>query len=453
MKTDFTAVQRQDPAVRASEAEIRKCVHCGFCTATCPTYALLGDELDSPRGRIYLMQQMLQDGGRPSPETVKHVDRCLSCLSCKTTCPSGVNYMRLVDHARTHIESHHRRPWRQRTLRWLLAEMLTRPTLFRIGAAAAALARPFATAAPKPFRRLIQAAPKLVPTRPAPGHGVSTPLGDRRYRIALLKGCVQPAIAPQIDAAATRLLNRFGAEVVVAQPACCGALPHHMGREEHARTLARRQVAAWSQEIAGQGLDAIVTTASGCGVTVKDYGHLLRDDPALAEAAATVSSLAVDVTELLERLDLSVATFQADVAGVTVAYHGPCSLQHGQGLRDTPARLLQRVGFQVAIPKEPHLCCGSAGVYNILQPEIAGQLQQRKAEHIDRLAADVVATGNIGCLHQLETAVKAPVVHTVELLDWATGGSRPAALGAREVAPVQASAAELPHWAIFGCPG
>ncbi len=427
MQTRFTPAQLADPGTAAAEAVIRKCVHCGFCTATCPTYVLLGDELDSPRGRIYLIKEMLEHEAAPSAEVVKHIDRCLSCLACVTTCPSGVNYAHLVDHARAYVEDRWRRPWRERAIRALLARVLPHPGRFRLALALARLVRP---ARPLFGRGPIAAMLALAPPRPAPApriesRGPASPKG----RVALLQGCAEPVLSPQIREATARLLHRAGYEVVLAPgEACCGSLVHHMGRKDEALAAARRNVDAWTREIEARGLDAIVITASGCGVTIKDYGFMLRDDPAWAAGAARVSALARDVGELLAAIDLPP---MAAPEPLVVAWHAPCSLQHGQKLADAPRRLLETAGFTVRTPQDAHLCCGSAGTYNILQPEIAGRLGERKAETLARLQPDVIATGNIGCAVQIGLRASTPVVHAVELLDWACGGPRPPALAAR----------------------
>jgi glycolate oxidase iron-sulfur subunit len=414
MRTSFTPAQLADPATAVAEAAIRKCVHCGFCLATCPTYVLLGDELDSPRGRIYLMQDMLENRRTPAPEVVKHIDRCLSCLSCMTTCPSGVNYQHLVDHARAYIEANYRRPWRERLVRELLAAVLPYPKRFRAALALARLVKPLAPLM-GPLRPMLELAPDHVPplASKASAPGV-------KGRVLMLQGCAEPVLAPQVRAATVRLLNRAGYEVVFAEgEGCCGGLVHHMGRKDDALAAARRNVDAWS----GRDLAAIVTATSGCGVTLKDYGFLLRDDPAYADRAAAVSALAMDISQFLDRIDLP-----AGRGGLTVAYHGACSLQHGQQVRDEPVRLLKAAGFAVKTPAGAHLCCGSAGTYNLLQPEIAGQLGMRKAASLDALDADVIATGNIGCSVQIGRRAGTPVVHLVELLDWATGGAKPPGL-------------------------
>lgn len=432
MQTHFSPEQLADPAMASSEGVIRKCVHCGFCTATCPTYALLGDELDSPRGRIYLIKDMLENERTPSAEVVKHVDRCLSCLSCMTTCPSGVNYMHLVDHARAYIEERYARPWHERVVRRVLAAVLPYPGRFRLALDAAALARPLAPLFAKlpglkPLGAMLALAPRRVPVERI---ARSSCISHRKGRVALLRGCAEPVLRPEFQDAAIRLLNRAGYDTIFAAgEGCCGALVHHMGREADSLGAARRNVDAWTREIEGEGLAAILVTASGCGTTIKDYGFMLRGDPAYAEKAALVSALAKDVSEFLAEIELPAG----DGRGLTIAYHAACSLQHGQKVVDAPKRLLAAAGYTVRTPAEAHLCCGSAGTYNILQPEIAGQLGDRKAAHLDRLNADVIATGNIGCATQIGLRTGTPVVHTVELLDWATGGPMPAALVRRNV--------------------
>ena len=434
VQTNFTLAQLADPDTATSEAILRSCVHCGFCTATCPTYVLLGDELDSPRGRIYLIKDMLEGGKAATEEVVKHVDRCLSCLSCMTTCPSGVDYMHLVDHARAHIEETYKRPVGDRLVRSLLASILPRPDRFRLAVIAAFLARPLAPLLRRipPLRRfaaMLDLAPKSLPRRSQANRpGVFPVRAEWRGRVALLRGCAQSVLDPGINEAAIRLLTRQGVEVVIAEgEACCGALVHHMGRSEESHEAARRNIDAWIREMEGDGLDAIVVTTSGCGTTVKDYGFMLRHDPVYAAKAARVSALARDISEYLETLDLGppVAAKRP-----TVAYHAACSLQHGQQVKAIPKALLARAGFNVREVAEGHLCCGSAGTYNMLQPEIARRLRDRKVANIAATGADVIAAGNIGCLTQIAGGTKTPAVHTVELLDWAYGGPKPAKLDA-----------------------
>lgn len=426
MQTNFTPEQLKDPAVARSNQILRTCVHCGFCTATCPTYQVLGDELDSPRGRIYLIKDMLEAGRPADARTVKHIDRCLSCLSCMTTCPSGVHYMHLVDHARAHIEKTYRRPPMERALRGVLAAILPYPRRFRLALRAARLGKPFAGLMPAQLRAMLAFAPARLPaSSPLDRPQVFPADGGRRKRVALLTGCAQRVLDTEINAATIRLLTRHGCEVVVAEGmGCCGALVHHMGREDDARGAAARNVRAWMREVRGGGLDAIVVNTSGCGTMVKDYGHLFADG-SLAEDAATVAGLARDVSEVMAELGV---TPTEDVGGLRVAYHAACSLQHGQQVRTAPKTLLKAAGFEVVEPRDSHLCCGSAGTYNLLQPEIAGKLRERKVATIEETAPQVVAAGNIGCMVQIGSGTALPVVHTAQLLDWATGGPRPAAL-------------------------
>jgi glycolate oxidase iron-sulfur subunit len=430
MQTNFSLAQLADPAVAESERILRACVHCGFCTATCPTYVLLGDELDSPRGRIYLIKDMLEHDRAATVEVVTHIDRCLSCLSCMTTCPSGVHYMHLVDHARAHIERTYRRPLLDRLRREVLAKVMPNPSLFRLAMMAAAIARPFAPLLAllgltriAAMLRLAKAMPAVRARKSAQSH---MPAGERKGRVAILSGCANQVLKPSINAAAIRLLNRHGIEVVLPQgEGCCGAIVHHLGREDEALEFVRRNIDAWTQEIEGRGLDAILSTASGCGTTIKDYGFMLRNDPAYATNAARVAALTQDISEYLMKLTLDQP---ARDSGLVVAYQAACSLQHGQKVVAQPKELLVKAGFSVRDVPEGHLCCGSAGTYNMLQPGLSTQLRDRKLAHIAALKPDVIATGNVGCMAQLKTATAIPIVHTVELLDWATGGPAPAEL-------------------------
>jgi glycolate oxidase iron-sulfur subunit len=435
VQTDFTAAQLLDPDTAQSEKILRACVHCGFCTATCPTYVLLGDELDSPRGRIYLIKNMLEAGGVVPAETVTHIDRCLSCLACVTTCPSGVNYMHLVDHGRRHIEEHYRRPLAERLLRKVLGAVLSRPERLRAALQAACLARPLARLMPPRLRAMLELTPRTLPkASPTEQPQIFLAIGERRMRVALLAGCAQQVLAPEINEATIRLLNRHGVEVVVAEGSgCCGSLTHHLGQEAPALAFARANIDAWEQEIASGGLDAIVVNASGCGTTVKDYGFMLREDPAYADKAARISALAHDVSEVVAALGVERRT--EDGLKLRVAYHSACSLQHGQKLHREPKALLIAAGYDAVDVPEAHLCCGSAGTYNLLQPELATALRDRKLGNIALTGAAVVAAGNIGCITQLAAGSGVPVVHTVELLDWATGGPRPRALGAAARTP------------------
>ncbi|MCC5962031.1 MAG: glycolate oxidase subunit GlcF [Rhodobacteraceae bacterium] len=426
MQTTFTPDQLRDPATARSNEVLRTCVHCGFCTATCPTYAILGDELDSPRGRIYLIKDMLEKGRPADEKTVTHIDRCLSCLACMTTCPSGVHYMHLVDHAREYIEQTYKRPLFERLLRGTLAKILPYPTRFRAALVAARLGRPFRALMPDPrLRAMLDMAPKRIP--PVSRNDdpqVFAPEGPRKMRVALMTGCAQRALNTDINDATIRLLRRLGAEVVIAEgQGCCGALTHHMGKSAESHATAARNIRAWWQEMQGGGLDAVVINTSGCGTTVKDYGHMFRNEP-LAEQAQAVSKIAMDISEVLMKLDVP----KAESQGLKVAYHAACSLQHGQQIKTYPKDLLKRAGFEVVEPKDAHLCCGSAGTYNLMQPEISGQLKARKVATLEAKSPDVIAAGNIGCMMQIGSGTGTPVVHTVELLDWATGGPKPRAL-------------------------
>ena len=427
MQTNFSLAQLADPDTAESEKILRTCVHCGFCTATCPTYALLGDELDSPRGRIYLLKDMLEKGRPATAKVVKHIDRCLSCLSCMTTCPSGVHYMHLVDHGRKYIEETFQRPLPERMLRWILAFVLPSPFRFRFALLGAYFAKPFAGMMPGRLKGLVAMAPSQVrPPSKVDRPQVFAAEGERRARVALMTGCAQKVLAPEINEATVRLLTRHGVEVVIARGSgCCGALVHHMGKEAPALDAARANVGAWANELEGDGLDAVIINASGCGTTVKDYGFMLREDPAWKERAEKIAGLTKDVTEFLDGLGLK-APERSEA--LTVAYHSACSMQHGQQIRREPKELLSKAGFRVKDVPEGHLCCGSAGTYNLMQPEIATKLKERKVRNIESTRPDIIATGNIGCMTQIGGGTEIPVVHTVELLDWATGGPTPPTL-------------------------
>ena len=426
MQTNFTPEQLKIPALKRANEVLRSCVHCGFCTATCPTYAVLGDELDSPRGRIYLIKDMLENDRPADAKTVKHIDRCLSCLACMSTCPSGVHYMHLIDHARVHVEKTYKRPFMDRLLRRVLAAVIPYPGRFRLALLGAKLGRPFAFLMPDArLKAMLAMAPARIPPvsrNDAPQ--VFPAQGPRRMRVALMTGCAQRALNTDINDATIRVLTRLGAEVVIARGAgCCGALTHHMGREDDSHAFAAANIKAWMEEVNGEGLDAVVINTSGCGTTVKDYGHMFRNDP-LADQAAKVSTLAKDISEVLTMLRPEGAAPEP----LKVAYHAACSLQHGQQIKDAPKALLRKMGFTVLEPADPHLCCGSAGTYNLMQPEISGELKRRKVATLEAKSPDVIAAGNIGCMMQIGSGTGVPVVHTVELIDWATGGPKPAAL-------------------------
>lgn len=425
MQTHFTAEQLANPLISEADEILRKCVHCGFCTATCPTFVLTGDERDSPRGRIWMIRDMLEnDQEAPPEETGFHLDRCLTCLSCTTTCPSGVDYMHLVDIGRHHIEEKGKRDWLDSVLRKVLGTVLPRAQLAHSALFFAWLAKPLAGLFSGRVRAMLSLAPKRL--RALDPVGAS----DARYRpkeypakrVALLAGCAQRAINPDINAATIALLNRFGVEVVVKKKAyCCGALSHHINDESGAKAAMRASVAAWAEELHKDGLDAVIVNTSGCGTTIKDYANLLKDDPDYAHLGAQIASMAKDVSEFL--YDANLLT-PLKPRAMKIAYHAACSLQHGQKITQAPKALLANAGFEVVTAKESHLCCGSAGVYNVLQPEMASQLQARKLGHINDLKADVVVAGNLGCINQLSDS-DAPIMHIIELLNWAYGGDAP----------------------------
>ncbi len=431
MRTEFAAGRLSHPSLREADAILRTCVHCGFCLATCPTYLLLGDELDSPRGRIYLAKTMLESGRPASEPAVKHLDRCLTCYSCMTTCPSGVDYAHLVERAREHVEHTYSRPSRDRLLRRCLATIVPNPLFFRFAALAGRIARPFLRPVtrwlPQRFMAMLVNAPRRIGSPSWVDRPQTIPAeGERRMRVALLTGCAQQVLRPEINEATVRVLARHGCEVVIARGAgCCGAILHQLEYAERAKVFARTNIAAWCREIEADGLDAVVFNASGCGVAIRDYGHLLADEPALAEQAARIADLGRDVTEVLLELGLKPSRL---TERIPVTYHAACTMQHGLGLRTQSKALLIQAGFDVSEPEAAHLCCGSAGTYSVLRPELSAALRQRKLSAIRARAPSVVATGNIGCITQLGGKGETPVVHTIELLDWATGGPKPAAL-------------------------
>jgi glycolate oxidase iron-sulfur subunit len=428
MRTNFSSAQLAVPQLADAEKSLRACMHCGICTATCPTYVLLGDERDSPRGRIVMMQHMLEEGGTPSAETVLHVDRCLSCLACRTACPSSVDYARLVDSARAHIQEHYSRPLSDRLLRWLIATVMTRPALVSLSIFAARVFAPIARRLPGRLKTMAETGLAL---DRAPSSGVRANPAASARRIALMPGCVQQVIAPEIDAAAARVLARRGFALVPLEGAgCCGSLVHHMGREREAKGWAKRAIEAFERANEADAFDAVTITATGCGAHLKDIAHLFKGDPEWEPRAKNFAAKFRDFSELAsprrswppERL--------------RVAYHAACSAQNGLSLQGRPEALLKEAGFEVFAVPEGHLCCGAGGAYSILQPEIAAQLRSRKLGNIESLKADVIATGNVGCLNQLSGPDAPPVVHIAELLDWVEGGVKPKAmLRQRQMAP------------------
>jgi len=452
MKTSFTETQLARPEIAEADKILGTCQHFGFCTSGCPTYTLLHDENDGPRGRIDLIKEMLEQGGSPSPKTIGHIDRCLSCMSCMTTCAVKVDYMHLVDIGRVYIEENYRRPWRDRIPRDVLGYVLPRPALFKAMLAAGRLALRFEKLMPPSLRHMTKLIPEAAKASP---HSLAActvypAQNERRWRVAVLAGCVQPVLSPHINDATIRLLTRLGCEVIVpAAAGCCGSLNLHMGKRDAAMQFAAANIRAWVSEMDGEGLDAIVVNASGCGTTVKDYGHMFSGDADLAEAAHRVSNIAMDISEWLQSMGLSDSAL---LPPYKVAYHDACSLRNAQKVTVQPRDLLRQAGFHVVDVGEAHFCCGSAGTYNMFQPELARQLGARKAANIARVEPQIIAAGNIGCINQIRLYSGIPIVHTVELLDWAHGGPVPPALEgvrletpepmARE--PEPASAAEAP---------
>ncbi|MCL4801114.1 MAG: glycolate oxidase subunit GlcF [Burkholderiales bacterium] len=411
MQTNLADFIRDTPAGREADAILRKCVHCGFCTATCPTYQLLGDELDSPRGRIYLMKLALE-GGEFTSRTQLHLDRCLTCRACETTCPSGVQYGRLVDIGRRIVEERVARPLSDRLRRAALATVLPRRGLF---GALLGLGRAVRPLLPAPLRRKVPAARAPAGAWPAPRHA---------RRMLVLAGCVQPALAPDINAAAARVLDRAGISLVEAPGAgCCGGVRFHLNAQSAGLDDMRALIDAWWPHIES-GAEAIVMTASGCGATVREYGHLLAHDPRYAAKAERVSALTRDLCEVvdaeLERLVPAAAGTGGQAtrdAAVRVAVHTPCTLQHGQRLGGVVERILARAGFELAPVPDAHLCCGSAGTYSILQPELSGQLKAGKLQALQSGMPALVATANIGCLAHLAEDAQVPVRHWVVALE------------------------------------
>jgi glycolate oxidase iron-sulfur subunit len=427
VRTSSAQIPAADSASAAARAIAANCNHFGFCTSTCPTYVLTHDENESPRGRIALITAMLDSGLEPAAQTVRHLDSCLSCLACVPICAMKVDYMHLIDHARAHVEQHYRRPLAARLMRSLVARTVGDRRLFRPALALGRQAKRLQRLVPPRMKHLLE----LIPAAGSCGAedvrvGSYSAQGKKQYRVALLAGCAQRVLAPQINTATIGLLRRHGCEVVVARGAeCCGSLELHMGRVERGRNCARRNIDAWVAEIDAEGLDAIVVNASGCGTTVKDYSHLFKHDSGYAERARRISALTVDVSEFLDRIGLLEPPAPR---GYKVAYHDACSLRNGQRITRQPRSLLRAAGYTVVDVPEAHFCCGSAGTYNLLQPENARKLGQRKAQHVKSTGAELLAVGNIGCMTQLSLYTALPVVHTAELLDWATGGHRPVAL-------------------------
>ena len=429
MQTNFTKKQLQNPEVKNTEGILRKCVHCGMCNATCPTFQVLGDELDGPRGRIYLIKDMIENNKAPTEKVVKHIDRCLSCYACMTTCPSGVNYMHIIDHGRNHIERHYKRPWFDRNLRNILSYILPRANVFLTMGLLVKLIKPLAFLLPAKLKDMVS----LMPTAfPKPQHKVKkvySPEGKVYARVILLTGCVQKVISPQINDSTINILNRHGVEVHVAQElSCCGSLNHHLGKEKLAHKSFVQNINAWSEICSKQPIDAILVNTSGCGTTLKDYGFIFKDHPdkELRRKAKQISELAKDITEYLgKNIKLN---FVPQEKKYKIAYHSACSMQHGQKVHAQPINLLKQSGNDILEVPDGHLCCGSAGTYNLLQGTMAKELLKRKVENINKIEPDFISAGNIGCITQIATGTKTPIVHTVELLDWFTGGNKPTSI-------------------------
>ena len=429
MQTNFTKKQLQDSNISSADGILRKCVHCGFCNATCPTYQVVGDELDGPRGRIYLIKDMLENNKPANEKIAKHIDRCLSCYACMTTCPSGVNYMHLVDHARNHIEKTFTRPFFDRFIRSLLSKILPSPTLFRMAGYSARLFYPFRFLFPKKIKNMLKYMPNSFPVSRQENKEIYSPVGKTYARVALLTGCVQRVISPQINDATIDILNRHGVEVIVPKKVdCCGSLNHHLGKEELAHKSFINNINSWFKWYEEKNLDAILVTTSGCGTTLKDYGYIFRDHPdkELRRKAKMVSSLAKDVTEYLGK-NIKLNYVKKDKK-FTIAYHSACSMQHGQKIHSQPMDLLKKTGNEIVEIPDGHLCCGSAGTYNLLQDEMAAELLKRKVSNIDKVKPDFISTGNIGCMTQISSGTKIPIVHTIEILNWYTGGEKPTAI-------------------------
>jgi len=429
METHFSKQQLKDKDNRSSEKILRKCVHCGFCNTTCPTYDLLRDELDGPRGRIYLIKDMIENNKPANEKIVKHIDRCLSCYSCMTTCPSGVNYMHLIDHGRMHIEKTYKRPFSDRFFRNLLSKIVPYPLRFKVIGKLTLFIKPISFIFPKKLKEMIKLMPLNFPKKTIPKMKVY--LTEKRKkpvaRVALLTGCVQQVISPQINEATIRLLNRHNIEVVVPKSiGCCGSLDYHLGKYDLAKETFKKNILIWHDEYLKNGLDAIISNTSGCGTTLKDYGFIFRWDDELKKKAKKISELTKDISEYLdENVKLNFIKNKENSKGFKIAYHSACSMQHGQKIHDIPINLIKKTGNKVHDIPEGHFCCGSAGTYNLLQSDIAKSLLKNKINNINKINPEFITTGNIGCITQISNGTKIPILHTVELIDWYTGGPKP----------------------------
>ncbi len=425
MQTSFEKKNLENVENKSSESIIRKCVHCGMCNSTCPTYQVLGDELDGPRGRIYLIKDMLENNKPANEKIVKHIDRCLSCYACMTTCPSGVNYMHLIDHGRNHIERTYKRPILQKVFRDLLSFALPNPRIFKVLTFLTKLIYPFKFLLPKFLKNSLNLMPRKIHKAKLPNDKIfKSKTGKTVSRVALLTGCVQRVLSPEINEATIEVLNRHSVEVVVIPEIdCCGSLDHHLGKEKKAHVAFKKNIEYWYNEYINNGLDAILSNTSGCGTTLKDYGFIFRDDTELKKKAKKISELTKDITEfLLNNIDLK---YTKKNDKYKIAYHSACSMQHGQKVHSIPLELLKKTGNTIMEIPDGHLCCGSAGTYNILQQDIAAKLLKDKIKNIQKISPDFISTGNIGCITQISSGTSIPIIHTVELINWFTGGNKP----------------------------
>jgi len=429
METHFSKTQLNNKDNKSSEKILRKCVHCGFCNATCPTYQLLGDELDGPRGRIYLIKDMLENNKPANEKIVKHIDRCLSCYSCMTTCPSGVNYMHLIDHGRKHIEKTYKRSFGDRFIRNFLSVVLSKSINFRVVAFLTKFIKPFSFFFPLKLREMINLMPVKFPKKTLPKKSIYAARNKKKpvARVALLTGCVQKVISPQINEATIRLLNRHNIEVVVLKGIeCCGSLNYHLGKNDLANKTFKNNISIWYDEYLKNGLDAVISNTSGCGTTLKDYGFIFRSDDNFKKKAKKISELTKDITEYLDnKVKLSFIDQSKNEKKYKIAYHSACSMQHAQKVHKEPMNLIRKTGNQVVEISDGHLCCGSAGTYNLLQNDIAKKLLRNKITNIEKINPQIISTGNIGCITQIANGTKIPILHTVEIIDWYTGGPKP----------------------------
>ena len=428
MQTKFTEEQLRDPDNFANEKVFKKCVHCGMCNATCPTHQLLGDELDGPRGRIYLIKDMLENNRKPTEKVVKHIDRCLSCYSCMTTCPAGVNYMHIIDHGKKYIEKNYQRSFFDKLIRYFLSITLPNTKVFRLSSLLVKLSKPFKFLMPSKIKDMIELMPTKFPKKSLPIKEVyKSSIKKRIARVALLTGCVQKEISPQINEATIRLLNRHGVEVVVPKKIeCCGSLNYHLGKINEADKFFKNNINIWYDEYLKNGLDAIISNTSGCGTTLKDYGFIFRNDKDLKKKAKKISELTKDISEYLdENVKLNFINKSKNEKVYKIAYHSACSLQHAQKVHNEPINLIKKTGNDVIEIPEGHICCGSAGTYNLLQTDIANKLLENKITNIEKMKPQIISTGNIGCITQIAKGTKIPILHTIELIDWYTGGPKP----------------------------